>query len=294
MCMSLSSAQLDAFYEVARASSFSKAARNLFVTQSALSQRIKKLEDELGTSLLVRETSGVRLTAAGEELIRYCKNRQELESEYLERVNRPKSNSITGIIRVGGYSTVTRSVILTSLSHLLVNHHDVRAEVTTKEMRELPRLLRNGEVDFVLLDHAIEKEGIESIVLGFEENVLIESAEVRSGPDVFLDHDIEDDTTFRFFELQGSKPKKLSRVFLDDIYGILDGVALGFGRAVVPRHLLHSEARVRVVPGFKSLRVPVYLNFYRQPVHTRLHATVVEHLSMGAKKRLTNKVTNKV
>ncbi len=284
--MSLSSAQLDAFYEVAKTSSFSNAAKKLSVTQSALSQRVKNLEDELGTSLLIREPSGLRLTAAGEELIQYCKSRQEMESEYLGRIKRPKSMSLSGIIRVGGYSTVTRSLILPSLSPLLAENPEIRIEVVTKEMRELPRLLRSGEADFIFLDHALGREGVESTPLGFEDNVLIESKDPRSRRNVFLDHDSEDDTTFRFFESQGERRKKLERAFLDDIYGILDGVALGFGKAVVPRHLLEFEKRVRVVPEFKAVRIPVYLNYYRQPFYTRLHSKVVEHLTEGAKIRL--------
>ncbi len=182
-----------------------------------------------------------------------------------------------------------RSVVLPSLSTLLADYPKVGAELTTKEMRELPRLLKTGEVDFVFLDHPIEKEGIEARLLGFEENVLIESKVSGAKRDVFLDHDAEDDTTFRFFEIQSKKRTKLERVFLDDIYGILDGVALGIGRAVVPRHLLKSDPRFRVVPGLKTLRSPVYLVYHRQPIYTRLHNKTIECLTEGAKKRLAHK-----
>ena len=63
--MSLSSLYLDAFVGVAKAESFSGAAKGLHITQSALSQRIKNLEDELGLTLFLRMTSGVRLTEQG-------------------------------------------------------------------------------------------------------------------------------------------------------------------------------------------------------------------------------------
>ncbi len=287
--MSLSSSQLDAFYEIAKTSSFSKAAKNLAVTQSALSQRVKNLEGELGTSLLIREPSGIRLTSAGEELVQYCKHRQALESECLGRIKKPGSASLVGVIRVGGYSTVTRSLILPALRPLLAENPEVRIEVVTREMRELPKLLRSGETDFVFLDHALEKEGVEAHLLGYEENVLIESKTADVRTDVFLDHDLEDDTTLRFFEAQGRKQKKLNRAFLDEIYCILDAVELGMGRAVVPQHLLRTGKRVQAVPGFKSLRLPIYLNYYRQSFYTRLQEVVIDCLSRETRSRLAGK-----
>lgn len=235
------------------------------------------------------QRSGIRLTSAGEELVRYCKHRQVLESECLGRIKQPKSASLMGIIRVGGYSTVTRSLILPALRPLLAENPEVRIEVVTREMRELPTLLRSGETDFVFLDHALEKEGAEAHLLGYEENVLIEPKTAHARADVFLDHDLEDDRTLRFFEAQGRKQKKPNRAFLDEIYCILDAVELGMGRAVVPQHLLRAERRVQTAPGLKPLRLPVYLNYYRQPFYTRLQKAVIERLTQEVKSRLAGK-----
>ena len=58
--------QLRGFFEVARQGSFTRAADKLFLTQPAVSQQIKALEEELGQSLLERGRKGVRLTQAGE------------------------------------------------------------------------------------------------------------------------------------------------------------------------------------------------------------------------------------
>ena len=85
IAMSLSSAHLDAFLEVARISSFSHAATTLLVNQHALSQRIKNLVTELGSALFIRESPKLRLTSAGQELPQYVKNRNLLENECLRR-----------------------------------------------------------------------------------------------------------------------------------------------------------------------------------------------------------------
>ena len=280
--MSLSASQLDAFLEVVKTGSFSQAAKNTFITQSALSQRIMNLENELNTALLSRETRGIRLTAAGEELLRYCKTRTVLENECLHKIKNAHSTSLAGIVHVSGYSTVMRSLVLKTLQTILIKNRERRLEMFTKEMSELPGLLRSGETDFIFLDHALEKEGLESKLIGSEEYVLVESSQPRKSSatnSVFLDHDIDDHTTHRFFEIQKKRPEKLTRLFLDEIYGIIDGVAMGLGKAVVPLHLIKEDKRIRVVPGYKPLFVPIYLHFYRQPFYTKLHLAVVELIS---------------
>ena len=66
----LSLGNLRAFEAVARRASFSEAARELFVTQSAISRQIKGLEDELGAALFVRGTRRVEMTQSGRVLLR--------------------------------------------------------------------------------------------------------------------------------------------------------------------------------------------------------------------------------
>ena len=64
--------QLRYFLKVAELLSFSEAAKNLFITQSTLSQQIKQLETELDTMLFERNSHEVSLTEAGEKLVRYA------------------------------------------------------------------------------------------------------------------------------------------------------------------------------------------------------------------------------
>ena len=61
--------QLEYFVAVARHASFTRAADALWITQSALSQQVRRLEAELGVALLHRSARGAELTPAGEELL---------------------------------------------------------------------------------------------------------------------------------------------------------------------------------------------------------------------------------
>src|SRR3954470_14564986 len=64
--------QLEYFAAVARHRHFTRAAESLYITQPALSQQIRRLEAELGLTLLRRTSKGVELTAAGEDLLRHA------------------------------------------------------------------------------------------------------------------------------------------------------------------------------------------------------------------------------
>ena len=61
---------LEVFVQVAELGSFSKAAQLLYITPSAVIQQVNRLEDELGVKLLLRSKKGVKLTPAGEYLLR--------------------------------------------------------------------------------------------------------------------------------------------------------------------------------------------------------------------------------
>ncbi|MDH5765336.1 MAG: LysR family transcriptional regulator [Gammaproteobacteria bacterium] len=65
---------LKAFLEVYRSRHFGRAARNLFISQSAVSARIRQLEEELGTRLFTRDRNNIELTAAGERFLLYAEN----------------------------------------------------------------------------------------------------------------------------------------------------------------------------------------------------------------------------
>ena len=60
------------FIEVSRTRHFGQAAKNLFITQSAVSARIRQLEDALGKKLFVRQRNNIQLTTEGEQLLSYA------------------------------------------------------------------------------------------------------------------------------------------------------------------------------------------------------------------------------
>ena len=137
------------------------------------------------------------------------------------------------------------------------------------------KLLNIGEVDFAILDHQVARADLEIVSLGFEQNVLVEKQNY-DGPDIYLDHDERDQTTFSYLKQAKKKLSKIERRYLDDIYGVLDGARLGLGRAVLPKHMLTKQNDLRIVNPEVVLKTPVYLHFFKQPYYSKLHTAIVK------------------
>ena len=83
------------FYEVAKCKNITKASKNLFISQPAVSQTIKKLEDELGATLFIRNKKGVELTRFGQEVFQRAEtamlsfhNKKSVDVEFKETYGR--------------------------------------------------------------------------------------------------------------------------------------------------------------------------------------------------------------
>lgn len=285
--MALSSAQLEAFIAVAQTLSFTQAAERLYITQSALSQRVLNLEKELETTLFIRDRSGLKLTEVGSKLVRYCQLKNSLEDDFLAGLKSKDSIELAGVLRIGGFSSVMCSVVLPSLANLLKTHRKLKIQTVSREMSDLLNLLKRGEIDYMILGDHLDKEELERVALGVEKNVLVE-AKNYSGPDIYLDHDEADQTTASYLRRAKKSAQAIERLFLDDIYGVIEGAKLGLGRAVVPRHLIQNEKKLTVLNPNLTLDVPVYLYYYLQPYYPNLHAQVVASLKEGFRAQLEN------
>jgi DNA-binding transcriptional LysR family regulator len=284
--MFLSSDGLAAFLQVVQTGSFSKAAKALHISQSAVSQRIANLEEQLTTTLFERNYHKLNLTPAGEELRTYCLTQQKMESQVLATIgNSRERGRLFGALRIAAFSSVLRSVILRALQPLLTENPGLQIETLSAEMHEMPALLRSARVDFIVIDNQIVKREVASHFLGEETNLLVEPLS-GAAPNRYLDHDSMDSCTDRFRAIQKQDLPDAPRHYVDDIYGIIDGVELGLGRAVVAAHLLSEEARLRVVPGLLPLRIPVWLHHLRGDYETPLQRAVVQTLLKGTERFL--------
>jgi DNA-binding transcriptional LysR family regulator len=282
--MEINSLQLKAFFAIAKCLNFTRAAKQLFVTQSALSQRIAKLEDELGTTLFIRDRTSIRLTEAGSRLLRYCQFNQMAEEDLLANL-RSTSEEFAGVLRIGGFSSINRSLVIPALKKLMLKNSRLSIQLLTKEVRELSDLLLSSEADYIFTTNKPSSSDVECLFMGYEDNVLVK---LKKSPNVeiYLDHDENDVTTKSYFRQNKIAFKPSTMRYLDDVYGLIDGVKSGYGKAVVPFHLIEDDPTIEIIDRKRVLRVPVYLQFYTQPYYRRIHSALIEDVQGFLREKL--------
>lgn len=137
------------FYHVARTLSFSEASKQLYISQSAVSQSIKVLEKKLGQSLFVRSTKRVQLTPEGEILFKHIEPAMNLirkgETQLLE------ANTLNGgQLRIAASDTICRYFLVPYLNRFHTSYPNVHIKVTNSTSIDCARLLDNGQVDFII------------------------------------------------------------------------------------------------------------------------------------------------
>lgn len=140
------------FYHVAATLSFSEASKQLFISQSAVSQSIKVLEKKLNQTLFIRSTKKVQLTPEGEILLKHVEPAinliQKGENQLLE------ANTLNGgQLRIGASDTICRYYLIPYLNHFHKAYPNVHIKVTNQTSIECAHLLENGQVDFIITNY---------------------------------------------------------------------------------------------------------------------------------------------
>jgi len=285
--MKLNNDRLKAFFQVAVDKNFHKAAEQLCLTQSALSQRVLKLEQELKVTLLIRTHEGVRLTEAGEILFEYANNLIAMEDEMLGKIGGFDERKGSNTIRIGAYSSVLRSAIIPALKDIISSSITTHVEFFSRELRELPLMLKSREVDFIVLDYILDADHLSREQIGVEHLVHVKPKGKLEKQLIFLDHDPEDRTSYSFFQRQNINNIVNERRFYDDIYGIIDSVKLGLGQAIVSEHLISHIKEIEIVTYRKNISNPVYLYFHKNRYSTKFHEQIIQLLKNETDKYLS-------
>lgn len=156
--------QLKYFVKIAETLNFSTASKQLFVTQSTLSQQINQFEQEIDAPLFQRTTHSVSLTETGEALLPYAIQTLQSAETCLERIHDSKQ-LLTGTLNIG--VTYSFSPILTeTLLTFMGIHPRVKLNIFYKPMSDLMDMLRHRDLDCVLaFKPSTRYEGIESHIL---------------------------------------------------------------------------------------------------------------------------------
>mgnify|MGYP005891820343 FL=1 len=140
------------FYHVANTLSFSEASKQLFISQSAVSQSIKVLEKKLNQPLFIRSTKRVQLTPEGEILLKHIEPAMNLiqkgENQLLE------SHTLNGgQLRIGASDTICRYYLVPYLKEFHRRYPNVHIKVTNQTSIACAKLLESGQVDFAITNY---------------------------------------------------------------------------------------------------------------------------------------------
>lgn len=274
--MTMEPKQLDAFLAVKEMDSFTKAADKLYITQSALSQRIQKLEAQLGL-LFIREKNHIYPTELANKLAIYCQRKSLLESEFLSEVQNDKGTQLSGAIRIGGISSALKAIIIPRLALLLKKNTELYLEIHEYEEREILNALFKNQVDYVVSSNRLYRHDLKTIQIGVETYILVERQN-NTNQNTFLDNDSCDETTTMFLQQQKSETKPLKIHYLDNIHLIIEACKAGIGRAVLPKACLLTHPELIEVPHLIPLEIPVFMMYLVSPYYTKLQNAVLKAL----------------
>ena len=145
------------FYIVAKHKHMTKASEELHISQPAISQSIKKLEDQLGGTLFLRSNKGMELTEEGKMFYDYVKGALELinnaENEFTSFKDLSK-----GEIKIGCSTTLTKLVLMDALKNFHSDYPNINVDITNDLTSNLINDLKLGKLDFVIFNESNIKE----------------------------------------------------------------------------------------------------------------------------------------
>ena len=265
--------QLAAFAAVLEEGSFDLAARRLSVTPSAISQRIKALEDRLGQVLVIRHLP-CRPTPAGEALLRRVRPMQALQAEALAELLPAGSRPARGVaIAVNADSLHTWFVAALAPLH---SESGMLFDIRVEDQDHTLDLLRDGSVLGAVTAEARPVQGCNVLPLGVMRYQAIASADLvarhfadgvharslAAAPMIVFNR--KDALQWRFVRGITRARLRPPMHYLPSATGFVDAAALGLGWCLAPESLLVEPLRAKRVvllaPG-RHLDVPLYWQY---------------------------------
>ncbi|MFL5814787.1 MAG: LysR family transcriptional regulator [Bdellovibrionia bacterium] len=238
--MSLLSPNLAAFLAITRTQTVHGAARELGITQTGVTQRIRSLEASLSTTLFIRSRKGMQLTHEGQALLRYCQASLDLEGETLAQITGAGEQSNVRVC-VTGPSSIMRSRIIPQCIPCLQGFKEVAIEFEINDLESREDALRNGRSQLAILSRERVAREMDSKLLKPEEYVLVGPAswKRRALSDILkkeriIDFDPSDAMTFSYLK----KHKLLDQVagerhFVNSTEALAEMIQAGLGYGVL-------------------------------------------------------------
>lgn len=242
---------LAVFATVAAERSFSKAAKKLHRTQPAVSQAIKRLEEELGDRLFDRSSRDGTLTEAGRLLQDYAGRLLTLAAD-AEQAVRELQEVRRGRIVIGANEAAVHS-LLPVIAAFGAAHPQILIDVRRMASRHIPTALLDRTIDFGVITFAPAERALQAVSLGHDELVMLAHPGHRLasrkrvsiqevGTETVIAHNDPSPARDRVLRLYERRHAAINiRVALPSLDGIKRAVEMGLGVAVLPRRVALAE-----------------------------------------------------
>jgi len=288
---SLERIHLSLLREVQRQGSLTAAARSLRLTQSALSHTVRKLEQQLGTPLWVREGRGLKLTAAGNHLTALAQ-RLLPQFEHAEHLLSQFARGERGTLRIGMECHPCYQWLLTVVEPFLSRFPDVDLDVKQKFQFGGIGALFGHEIDMLVTPDPLRRKGLHfEPVFDYEQVLVVGKAHPLASRTHVVPADLEQETLItypvplerldiysQFLLPSGSVPKRHQVIETTDI--MLQMVASGRGVAALPRWLVSEyQGKMSVVPvrlGRHGVAKQIFLGLRATDVEIGYIASFIE------------------
>jgi len=160
------------FHCVAQAGNISKAAKQLYISQPAVSKAIQNLEKNLKTTLFVRSSRGVRLTEEGELLYRYTNSAFDA-LKYAEDNIRRISKLGIGHLKIGASNTLCKYLLLPYLKNFVKEYPHIKITIENQSSSHTLKQLDNNKLDIGLVAKPDNMDSYHFISLGKIEDIFV-------------------------------------------------------------------------------------------------------------------------
>ena len=273
--------QYEAFVKITETGSFTRAAESMGYTQSAVSQMIKSLEEELDTTLVHRSKKGIELSPDGEQFLPYIKNVYNAHRELMEKRNEMRGLG-SGIVRIGTLASISSNWLPRLMKGFKEMYPSVHFDLQQGEYTNISGWIRDGSVDFGFVNPDAA-EGLTTVALKRDEMLAVLPVnhkmskrnavtlkELSKEPYILLDEG-ELSEPLEFFRANGLEPNTQYVVF--DDYTIMSMVEEGLGISVLSALVLnrhhHNIVVKSITPKLERTVALAYKNKNVLPIASR-------------------------
>lgn len=202
------------FYTVANAGNISKAAKELYISQPAISKSIQKLEESLNCKLFSRSSRGVILTDEGNLLYDHVKEAFETLSLGEDKLKRSIDLGV-GHIQIGVSSTLCKYMLLPYLSEFIHQNPHISISISCQSTNETLRLLDDNKIDIGLIGKPESLKGLIFDHLSDIEDIFVATPEYLAN---LAERGIEKDEVLEHATLMLLDKNNVTRRYIDDYF----------------------------------------------------------------------------